>query len=167
MIHNVHQRELPVAPAVVGRLLDEIQGADSPIWPVDAWPALRFDRPTAVGAVGGHGIVRYSCTAYRPGRMIEATFAPGFLIEGTHTLDVLDGPTPDSCVLRHVIAARPRGMGHLAWPLAIRWLHDALLEDLLDRAATSVGHPPARRARWSPWVRFLHRRMRSTVAARA
>ncbi|HVK22676.1 MAG TPA: SRPBCC family protein [Actinokineospora sp.] len=167
MIHNVHQRELPVAPAVIGRLLDGIQGSDSPIWPVDTWPAVRFDRPMAVGATGGHGPVRYSCTAYRPGRMIECTFSPGFLIQGTHTLDVLDGPTQDSCVLRHVIDARPHGIGHLAWPLVFRWLHDALFEDLLDRAATAVGHPPIRPARWSPWVRFLRRRAQGGVDAKA
>jgi hypothetical protein len=70
---------------------------------------------------------------------------------------VLDGPTPDSCVLRHVITGRLRGAGHLAWPLFVRWLHDAVLEDLLDNAATAVGHPPATPARWSPWVRVLYR----------
>jgi hypothetical protein len=43
----------------------------------------------------------------------------------------------------------------LVWPLAIRWLHDACLEDLLDRAGAEVGSPAASPSRWSPWVRVL------------
>jgi hypothetical protein len=150
----------------MGGLLDRITGVDSPLWPVDRWPAMILDRPLSVGASGGHGPVRYHCTAYRPGRSVEFTFAPGFTLQGTHTLDVIDGPTSDSCVLRHVITGRPHGAGHLLWPLAIRWMHDALLEDLLDRAGMSVGHPPARPARWSPWVRFLHSAAERLMPAR-
>lgn len=166
MIHNVHQREYPVSRQTMGELVDRITGADSPLWPVDAWPPVLFDRPLSTGATGGHADIRYTCTAYRPRELAEFTFIPGPL-RGTHTFEVLDGPTPDSCVLRHVISARPHGLGHLLWPLAVRWLHDALLEDLLDRAADSVGHPPARRAKWSPWVRIMHgaARKRARVTA--
>ena len=45
----------------------------------------------------------------------------------------------------------------LLWPLGVRWIHDAVLEDLLDRAEAAVGAGPARPARWSPWVRLLRR----------
>ncbi|SDC29333.1 hypothetical protein [Actinokineospora iranica] len=157
MIDNQHERALPVAPARVGPLLDRIVGADSPLWPVDHWPPMLLDAPLGAGATGGHGPVGYTCTAYEPGRMAEFTFTPGIGLRGTHTLLVLDGHSPDSCVLRHVLRAEPHGAGRAGWPVAIRWLHDALLEDLLDRAATEVGHPPTRPARWSPWVRVLYR----------
>ncbi|MGQ0841045.1 SRPBCC family protein [Actinokineospora sp.] len=156
MIDNMHRRDLPVDPTRAGELLDRIVGTDSPLWPTDTWPPLLLDRPLGVGAAGGHGPIRYTCTAYTPGRLVEFTFAPGLGVRGTHTLEVLDGPGGTS-VLRHVLRGRPEGTGRAAWPLAIRWLHDALLEDLLDRAAAAVGHPPARRARWSPWVRVLRR----------
>jgi hypothetical protein len=43
----------------------------------------------------------------------------------------------------------------VAWPVAIRWLHDAVLEDLLDRAELAVTGTVARPAVWSPWVRLL------------
>lgn len=47
------------------------------------------------------------------------------------------------------------GPADVLWPLAVRWLHDAVVEDLLDRAEATVGTGPARPARWSPWVRLL------------
>lgn len=48
----------------------------------------------------------------------------------------------------------------------IRWIHDAVIEDLLDRADTAVGHAPAQPAAWSPWVRLL-RRLNGMPARRA
>lgn len=50
----------------------------------------------------------------------------------------------------------------LAWPLAFRPLHDAVLEDALDRAGLATTGRVARPARWSPYVRFLR-----ALAARA
>lgn len=155
MIHNEHRRTVRATPGRAAFLLDEIAEPGNAYWPSDHWPALRMDRPLGVGATGGHGPVRYSCTAYEPGRLVEFTFAPGTGVIGTHTFDVLDGPTRDTCVLRHVISGRTHGLGVLAWPLAIRWLHDAVLEEMLDRAAVVLGDPPATPARWSPYVRLL------------
>jgi hypothetical protein len=43
----------------------------------------------------------------------------------------------------------------LGWPLAVRWLHDALIEDLLDNAELAATGTVRRPARWSPWVRML------------
>lgn len=109
-----------------------------------------LDRPLGVGATGGHGPIRYHCTAYTPGHLAEFTFTIP-IVNGTHTFEIL-GPT-----LRHTIHAHPRRLGHLIWPLALRWLHDACLEDLLDHGAISLGHPPPERAHRSPYVRFLRR----------
>jgi hypothetical protein len=39
--------------------------------------------------------------------------------------------------------------------VVFRWLHDALLEDLLDRAEVAVGTEPAGRRRRTMWVRLL------------
>ncbi|HEV8630456.1 MAG TPA: SRPBCC family protein, partial [Thermoanaerobaculia bacterium] len=114
-------------------------------------------RPLAVGAAGGHGPIRYTVTAYEPGRRVEFTFAPTLRLDGTHTLTV----EPDgegACVVYHVIAARPRGRMRLAWPLMFRCLHDALIEDLLDNAEEALTGRVAARARWSWWVRWLRSR---------
>jgi hypothetical protein len=85
---------------------------------------------------------------------------------------VLDRPLsvepagPARSVVRHVLEGRLTGSARLTWPVAIRWLHDAVLEDLFDRAEAAVGTGPERPARWSPWVRLLRRAMLSHVARR-
>ncbi|WP_158843020.1 SRPBCC family protein [Saccharothrix deserti] len=141
MIENVHTRQIPDSAHLVDRLVE--------LWPSDRWPALVLDRPLGVGADGGHGFVRYHCTHYVPGQRVEFAFSPGLDVVGTHVLEAVPGG------LRHTLAGRPRGLMRLWWPLAVRWLHDALIEDLLDNAARAAGHPPVHPARWSAWVRLL------------
>ncbi|MBN2703304.1 MAG: hypothetical protein JXR23_03750, partial [Pontiellaceae bacterium] len=51
-----------------------------------------------------------------------------------------------------------KGKALLSWTLAIRSLHDALVEDALAQAQASVGVAPVVRP-WSPWVKFLRRVM--------
>lgn len=156
MIRNVHERDLPVASERLAPLLDSVAEPGHTVWPAPAWPALRLDRPLGVGAAGGHGPIRYACTAYIPGREVEFTFDPAVGLVGTHTLAVLDGPAPGRCVVRHVLEGRATGLvTSLRWALVIRWLHDALIEDMFDNVARAVGHPPVRPARWSLWVRWV------------
>ncbi|GAB2986192.1 SRPBCC family protein [Saccharothrix stipae] len=141
MIENVHTRPIPDAAGLVDRVVE--------LWPADRWPPLVLDRPLGVGADGGHSFVRYRCTGHLPGRRVEFTFAPGVGLVGTHVLEAVPGG------LRHTLTGRPRGLMRLWWPLAVRWLHDALIEDLLDNAARAAGHPPVHPARWSVPVRVL------------
>jgi len=150
---NVHERELAAPAAEVGALLDGLAGLHDRLWPTDRWPPMRFDRPLGVGARGGHGPVRYDVGAYEPGRFVRFDFTgpPGF--DGHHRLEVKDLAEGRTC-LRHVVEMETRGAAVLGWPLVFGPLHDALLEDALDRAEISLGLSPAG-ARWSPWVRLL------------
>ncbi len=115
-----------------------------------AEPGLAGDAvgPAAgAGAVGGHGAIRYTVQRYEPGRQVVFEFGASMPLVGTHALEVMAGSEPGHAVLRHTILAQATGRGRLIWPLAIRWLHDALIEDLLDRAATAIGQPqPAQHA---------------------
>jgi hypothetical protein len=56
--------------------------------------------------------------------------------------------------LRHLLEMQTTGRARLTWPMVFQPLHDALLEDALDRAELHVGTKPHVR-QWSPWVRFL------------
>ena len=147
MVRNVHQRVLPLSPSEAGALLDGVASSEGGLWPTDRWPSMRLDRGLGVGASGGHGPIRYEVSDYEPGRRVTFRFSPGFPVAGHHWFEVFtrDGQT----VMRHEVEARPRGLMRLGWPLAVRWLHDALVEDALDRAAG------ARQRAHSPWVRLL------------
>ena len=153
MIRNVHERLLPVTAAEVGALLDRVGGPDDILWPAPEWEPMVLDRPVSVGAAGGHGVVRYRVTAYEPSRRVEFTFDPGLGLHGMHTL-IVEARDASSAVLRHCMEARTSGAMRLLWPLTVRWLHDAVLEDLLDRAERALGTGPQRPARWSVWVRL-------------
>jgi hypothetical protein len=161
-MRNVHERVVAASADRVGALLDALGGPGDRLWPAPEWPPMRLDRPLAIGARGGHASIRYKVTAHDPGRRVQFTFAPGVGVRGTHTFTV----TPlgaDRTLLRHDMAVRLEGPLRLGWPLVVRWLHDALLEDLLDRAEDAVGVPPVRRAGHSAWVRLLRRLWRPTT----
>ncbi|MFI7547891.1 DUF2867 domain-containing protein [Actinoplanes sp. NPDC049599] len=149
MVCNVHERALPVAAAEVGRLLDRMGAADDPLWPAPAWVPVRFDRPLAVGADGGHGPVRYHVTGYEPGRRVELTFHPRTGLIGTHTLEV-EERGPHACVLRHRLTARPVGRMRLLWPALVGVCHDTVIEHLLDNAERVVTGAVAHPVRY-PW----------------
>lgn len=164
-ILNVHERILPGTVAEVGALLDGLAGPDDRLWPVDLWPGLpmRFDRPLGVGADGGHGPVRYRVEEYVPGRLVVFRFAERTGLDGTHRLEVDD--SEGVVELRHVLAGRlKRTKALLTWLLVTRPLHDAVLEDLLDRAELAVTGTVLRPARWSWRVRLLRRLFASRIA---
>lgn len=154
-VHNVHERLLAAKGSEVGALIDTISaGPADRLWPDAAWPAVRFDRGLRVGAAGGHGPVRYTVTAYVPGTWVRFTFTGPRGFHGFHEFAVLPVDA-DRTVLRHTLSMRTTGPARLTWPLAYRPLHDALLEDSLDRAELDCTGALARRSRWSPYVRLL------------
>ncbi|MGX1757153.1 DUF2867 domain-containing protein [Streptomyces lydicus] len=153
-IRDVHSREVPAPAEAVGVLLDRLgRGEDDPLFPTPAWPPVRFDRPLAVGADGGHAFVRYRVSAYEPGRRIRFDFTAG---DGWHEFRVRP-LGPGSCRVEHVLESRPSPVAALRWLLGIRLVHGAVVEEVFDnieRAAAGRPLPPARR---SARVRLLSR----------
>jgi hypothetical protein len=169
MVRNVHERLVPAPIERVGPLLDRIGGPDDVLWPSPGWPPIVLDGPIAVGVAGGHSSIRYRVTGYVPGRRVEFAFLPGQGLDGRHVFSA-EPVGPERTLLRHVAEARPSGRMRLAWPLAVRWAHDSVLEELLDNAQRATGSEPERPARRSPWVRLLRAvevpRSRDTAPAR-
>ncbi|MGW6336370.1 SRPBCC family protein [Nocardia rhamnosiphila] len=158
---NIHLRHLPAPMSAVGALVDSLADEDDALWPVHRWPAMRLDRPLEAGAVGGHGPIRYTVEHYVPGHWVRFRFTGPRGFDGFHEFTV--HPTADGTDLIHLLAMNARGRARLTWPLAYRWLHDALLEDCLDRAEHALTGSVARPARWVRRVRFL--RWIATVTA--
>lgn len=156
-ISNVHERELAVPVEAAGRLLDGLSSRPDPLWPEGPWPPMRFDRPLEVGAVGGHGPIRYRVELYEPGRRIRFRFTGPPGLHGTHEWRVT--PAGNGCRIRHSIAGRAVGRMLPTWPLVFRPLHDALIRDALDKAERALTGAVARPQSWSWWVRLLRRRV--------
>ncbi len=150
---NVHEREYDQPIEQVGALIDTLASRRDQLWPTDIWPPMEFDRELAIGAVGGHGPIRYEIQAYEPGRRIRFQFLGPSGFDGFHEFDVgvsFSGRT----VLQNTLEIRPRGVARLTWPLIFRPMHDALMEDALARAQVSLGVDPDIQE-WSPRVRLL------------
>jgi hypothetical protein len=165
VIRNVHERRLPAPAVEVGALLETLASDHDRLWPRDRWPAMRFDRPLdartpddplRVGACGGHGRIRYQVCAHQPGRSVVFAFTGGLVGEHHFEVEVPGEAGEHQAVLRHVLQATPTGWTRLAWPLVLRPLHDALIEDALDRAELALGGRPAPRS-WPLRVRLLRR----------
>lgn len=150
---NVHERELPVEASDAGLLIDTLASGNDVLWPKAFWPPMRLDRPLGVGAVGGHGPIPYIVEEFRPAQMVKFRFLGPRGFHGFHWIEIL-ATGDSSSILRHTIDMRAEGPALLTWPLIVRPLHDALLEDALAQAQAFFGvvavvHP------WSPWVKFL------------
>ena len=158
-IRNVHEREFDLPLARVGSLIDSLASSNNELWPNDEWPPMRFDRALGVGAVGGHGPIRYSIEEYRPGRLILFRFLAPSGFNGTHRYEAAE--QQGLSVLRHVLEMDATGLAILSWPLIFRPLHDALIEDSLDTATVSLGNTPRNPARWSTSVRVLRAALRT------
>lgn len=161
---NIHRRHLPVPESEVGALVDTLSGADDELWPAHCWPAMRFDRPLGVDAVGGHGPIRYTVEHYVPGRWVRFRFTGPRGFAGFHEFTV--HPTADGADLVHLLAMNVRGRARFTWPLAYRWMHDACLEDCLERAEHTLTGYVAGPARWTGPVRLLRRIAERTLGRR-
>ncbi len=150
---NIHERELRAAPAEVGALFDFLATDKDRLWPKAIWPAVRLDRPLGVAAAGGHGPISYFVEEYRPGQLVKFRFTKPRGFDGHHWLEVIPKDAQRT-VLRHTIQMRVGGMALLSWPLVVRPLHDAVLEDAMALAQASLGFAPTVRP-WSWWVKLL------------
>lgn len=135
---NVHERTLPAPAGRMAVLIDGLASTEDRLWPRDRWPAMKLDRPLGVGAVGGHGPIRYTVEGYEPGQRVRFRFDAPEGFAGGHRFE-LEAIGGDRSRLRHVIEMQVGGRAALAWALAIRPLHDALMEDAMDRAEIHAG----------------------------
>lgn len=155
MILNVHERTIAASVAEVGMLIDSLSSKDDRLWPRSGWPAMRLDEALGVGAGGGHGPVRYFVKCYEPGRRVEFQFTGPAGFTGQHSFTAVGGPE-QSTILRHELTISPSGAAMVTWPLFFRPLHDALIEESLDRAEHECGALsvfPSRRSLWTNILR--------------
>ena len=160
-IHNVHEREYCAPAEDMAGLLAGLGSSDDKLWPNDRWPQMILDAPLGPGAKGGHGRIRYHVSEYVPGDHVTFEIDDEGLIggmNGFHRFEIVgrNGGT----ILRHIVDATCNLKMWLLWHVMVGPMHDALLEDALDRAERFLGCEPKKPARWSLWVRAMRNRAR-------
>jgi hypothetical protein len=151
---NTHERKLNAPIDTLAPLIDQLASRQDRFWPSSRWSAMKFDRPLAVGAIGGHGFIGYTVERYQPGREITFRFTSPKGLNGMHRLSLEELPDGNARV-KHVIEATLEGSMVLGWTLVIRWLHDALVEDGMDRVEAWVAQREWKPRELSPYVKSL------------
>ena len=155
---NVHERLVNGSPEDVWALVETLGTRKDRLWPGDVWPAMELDRGLVVGSRGGHANVRYHVDSMTPGRSVVFRFEPPTGLDGVHRFDL--DPTESVTMLRHTIDATPTGSMRAVWPLMVRWIHGAVVEDALDNAEAALANNPVQRRRPNGYVRQLVRMIR-------
>ncbi len=150
---NIHHRTLSQPKAEVLELFQTLSSKNDRMLATDKWPPMRLDQGLAVGSKGGHGPIRYTVQAYNPEEFIEFRFSKPKGFHGTHKFEIT-ALANNSTELKHTIEMEITGMALISWPLAIRCLHDAFIEDAFDKVENQFNavqkHSP-----WSIWVWVL------------
>ncbi|RKE94749.1 hypothetical protein [Ichthyenterobacterium magnum] len=148
---NVHKRIINQPKAQVVELLKTLATKDDKIWPREYWPAMQFKNGLAIGSKGGHGIIRYSVET-KEKDFVKFKFSKPKGFVGCHQFEI-KALIQNKTEITHTINMNAIGFDVLKWVFVIRWLHDALAEDALDKAENyfSGGN---KRTQWSIWVRL-------------
>lgn len=131
-VTNIHQRDYNQPVTVISEILDTLSTRNDRLWPNEIWPPMILNNGLEINSFGGHGPIGYYISNYDYGKSIEFTFTKPTEYIGTHKFDIIE-MTDNTTQLRHTINMNLNLKGIVTWYFAIKWLHDALLEDCLDK----------------------------------
>lgn len=151
---NLHERIYQAPAELAGSLIDSLGSSGDLLWPRRHWPPMILRDGLVVGSAGGHGPVRYVVERYERGRAALFRFTRPHGWVGTHGF-FIDALADGSTRLTHALEMDATGTGLLLWLGIFRPLHNAVIEDALDRAAFELGTGTAVAGSWSAHVRAL------------
>ena len=114
---------------------------------------MKFENGLNVGASGGHGPIRYTVLNNDNNGTIIFKFQNPSGFNGTHAFEIIK-LNDHKTVIRHTIIMNTKAIATLTWAFAIRWLHDALIEDAFDKVENFFTGKN-NKTEWNIWVRFL------------
>ncbi len=150
---NVHERTVNQPKARVSKLLETMATANDKIWPRENWPAIKFKDGLKIGSYGGHGPIKYKIIEYDLGNAIHFEFLKPSKFKGYHKFEIFDLEHSKTKVV-HSLQMKTFGLGTLYWVFAIRWLHDALIEDAFNKIENEFSIN-MKMTKWGFWVKFL------------
>ncbi|CAM1347405.1 hypothetical protein [Tenacibaculum crassostreae] len=150
---NIHHRTYNVSLDKITDLFYTLSNTNDKVWPIEKWPRMTFKDGIKVGAAGGHGPIRYTVEQYDPEKLIQFRFAKSLGFIGTHRFEIKKVQNTQTQVM-HTIEMNTKGIRTLIWLLAIRSLHNALLEDCLDKIENNFAKTKAH-TQWNWYVKFI------------
>ncbi len=154
---NIHKRTLNQPKNKISELLETLSTKNDRIWPKEKWPEMKFENGIQVGAKGGHGPIRYSVEKYNPNEIIQFRFSRPDGFNGIHKFEIKE-LTDKQTEIKHTIDMNTEGKGTLIWIFAIRSLHDALIEDGLDKLENNFSGD-LKSTKWNMWVKFIRKQI--------
>jgi hypothetical protein len=156
-IINFHKREIARPKSEIAKLFKTLATENDMMLATDKWSQMKLDKGLEVGSKGGHGPIKYLVTDYQQDKSITFQFdLTGF--DGFHKFELKELETHKT-ELSHIIDMTTTGSATLKWTFAIRWLHDAYIEDAFDKVENHFS-VDKKSSKWSWWVRTLRKVMR-------
>jgi hypothetical protein len=151
-VMNIHKRVMNQPKCEIAKLFNTLASSNDMMSATDVWPRMKLDKGLQVGSKGGHGPIRYYVTDYQVEKSITFQFTlKGF--NGFHRFE-LNELEANKTELSHIIDMTTTGSATLKWSLAIRWLHDAYIEDAFDKVENHFTKGE-KKSQWSFYVKIL------------
>ena len=152
-IVNIHKRNYKVPKDQFMALFSTLASKEDKIWPKEKWPSMKLDNGLNEGSKGGHGPIRYFVRAHIPGEKLVFQFTKPIGFDGVHKFDI-EELEKDQIKVIHTIDMKTDLIGSFLWYIGIKWLHDALIEDGLDKIHNVItGQNES--TPWNIWVHIL------------
>lgn len=155
---NIHKRNINQSKTKIGELLDTLATENDMIVATDKWPRVKLDSGLNPNSKGGHGPIKYTVQVYRRNELIQFKFTRPSGFNGIHKFEIT-GVDASKTEIKHTIDMTVSGKDLLLWAFAIRWLHDAFMEDAFDKVENHLMNS-AKRSEWSLWVGFLRMQLK-------
>jgi len=151
---NIHKREIQQPKTELAKLFNTLATDNDMMLATDKWSPMMLDKGLQVSSKGGHGPIKYFVTEYHPEKSITFEFdLTGF--NGFHRFDLTE-LEPNRTELSHIIDMTTTGSATLKWAIAIRWLHDAYIEDAFDKIENYFTNDK-KSSKWNLWVKTLRK----------
>jgi hypothetical protein len=154
-VSNIHRRIIAQPKARVEELFRTLSSKEDMMLATDKWSPMLLDNGLNVGSRGGHGPIRYTVRDYNRDNYIQFQFTKPKGFNGFHQFEISEIDA-NSTALKHSIDMTTVGLATLKWVLAIRWLHDAYIEDAFDKVENHF-IKDKKSSKWTIWVKFLRR----------
>lgn len=159
-VTNIHKRKLKQSKNEVAMLFKTLATKDDKIWPIEHWPAIRFNGALKLGNKGGHGSIRYTIIDIKEGEAIKFQFSKpnGFI--GTHEFKINEVDNSITEVTHTINMNTATVKSTFLWLTVIRWLHDALIEDAFDKIENSYSEEKkvTKHTLWVQLLRSIYKR---------